>query len=312
MCIATSAFSPLETTFLIFHFSSKYCFCAGWGLSSHLWYVPLTHTNMMILMIPWRHDHLFPAYNTGRVVKDSYLSTPHWRTSYKEVNWGHKPAIYLQALTCRFNFNRTYDILLILHSVPLSSLTWTEIPMNKPHCYKLACLVVACPLFWKLFACPLSLTPGSVFFHHLCSLWVDKIPSTIFTFSDCLLIYSCHLFVRSYYKEKIAGITTLHNRHLRKVLKSLVHVPACDTVTSSPQLKPKVTNNSQMMRFTTSGAFPVSNPRRLEQGKAVESWCLQSFPEAIQRDASASTNSLILPAFLGSSSGVLCSMFSGI
>lgn len=100
VCIATSAFSPLKTTFLIFHFSSKFRFCADWGLSSHLWYVPLTHTNMMILMIPWRHDHFFPAYNSGRVVKDSYLSTtPCQRTSYKVVNWEHKPAIYLQALT---------------------------------------------------------------------------------------------------------------------------------------------------------------------------------------------------------------------
>lgn len=69
-----------------------------------------------------------------------------------------------------------------------------------------------------------------------------------------------------------------------KNFKSLVHVPACDTVTSSLKLKTKVLNKSQMMRFTNSGAFPVSNPRRLDQGKAVESWCLQSFPEAIQRD----------------------------
>lgn len=138
----------------------------------------------------------FPAYNSGRVVKDSYVSTTPCReqkTSYKEVNWEHKPAIYLQALTCRFNFNIiTYNILLILHFVSLSSLTWTAMPMNKPHCCKSPCLVVACPLFW------MSLTPGSVFFHHLYSLWADKIPSTIFTFSDFLLTVAV-MFARSYY-----------------------------------------------------------------------------------------------------------------
>lgn len=42
-----------------------------------------------------------------------------------------------------------------------------------------------------------------------------------------------------------------------------------------------MTNTSQMMRLIVSGAFPVSDPKSI---KKVESWSLQSFPGAAQRD----------------------------
>lgn len=194
-----------------------------------------------------------------------------------------------QALTRRFNFNITYDILFILLSVPLSSFTWTEMAMNKPHCCKLACLVVAHPLFWKLFVCPLSITPV-VFSFIICILFgeikyeVQFSPSLTSCWFIAVICMLSLISKRGYCRNHNCPQKTPHKSV--KNLKSLVHVPACDTVISSQQLKPKAMNKSQMMRFMTSGAFPVSNPRRLEQGKAaVESWCLQSFPEAIQKDA---------------------------
>lgn len=115
-CIATSASSPLETTFLIFNLSSKYCFCADWGLSSHLWYVPLTHTDMMILMIPWRHDHFFPAYNSGRVVKDRYCSTPRREQHTKKQTGGtslHYKHLHVGLILTSLTMSCSFSILFL-------------------------------------------------------------------------------------------------------------------------------------------------------------------------------------------------------
>jgi len=71
-------------------------------------------------------------------------------------------------------------------------------------------------------------------------------------------------------------------------------------------------NRSQMMRLIISGASSVSNPKSINKEEQWNHGACSHFQEQYKGMPSASTNSLILPGFLGSSREVLCSTVSEI